>query len=282
MDGRTRRGKDKLLGGETLSLHVPDAQFNEVNAPDDGSLDSFSAEPIALDIVHEDEHILVINKPAGLVMHPAPGNRTGTLLNGLLYLYPELVNVPRAGIVHRLDKDTSGLCVIAKTICAHTHLVRQLQERSMGRSYSAIALGDVPINGTVDAPIGRHPRDRKRMAVVDKGKPAVTHFYCVQRYTGCAQLLVKLETGRTHQIRVHMAHLGHSLLGDPVYGRRLAVLPRALVAIDEVVRFERQALHATRLILTHPVSNETVSFDTKMPDDMQKLCDALDRVPVND
>lgn len=272
VDGVKRRTRDKLVGGELLSLQLPPDELV------DDSVDSLEPEAMDLPIVFEDEHIIVINKPAGLVMHPAPGNRRGTLLNGLLYHDESQARVPRAGIVHRLDKETSGLCVVARTLESHTHLVRQLQAREMGRNYTAVVIGDVPINGTVDAPIGRHPRDRKRMAVSDKGKPAVTHYQCEERYLGCARIGVKLETGRTHQIRVHMTHIGHALLGDPVYGRRLAVLPRQVADVPEVAEFQRQALHASRLTLIHPGSDEELSFEAPLPTDMTQLCAALQLV----
>ncbi|MBX2886321.1 MAG: 23S rRNA pseudouridine(1911/1915/1917) synthase RluD [Granulosicoccus sp.] len=275
VDGQSRRAKDKLLGGERLSLQLPPDLVDALLIDAEGNSQDFTAEPVEFAVVHTDDDILVINKPAGLVMHPAPGNRNGTLLNGLLYRYPELHQVPRAGIVHRLDKDTSGLCVVARTLGAHTHLVRQLQERSMGREYLAIALGDVPHNGRVDAPVGRHPRDRKRMAVVNSGKPASTLYQTQERFIACAKLQVKLETGRTHQIRVHMAHIGHPLVGDPVYGRRQAVLPRQLARIDRVRNFGRQALHASKLSLIHPASNQPIRFETKQPEDLNLLCDAL-------
>lgn len=269
VDGAKRRPRDKLVGGELLSLQLPPDELV------DDSVDCFDAQAMDLPIVFEDEHIIVINKPAGLVMHPAPGNRRGTLLNGLLHHDGAQANVPRAGIVHRLDKETSGLCVVAKSLESHTHIVRQLQAREMGRNYTAVVIGDVPINGTVDAPIGRHVRDRKRMAVSDKGKVAVTHYQCEERYLGCAKVGVKLETGRTHQIRVHMTHIGHALLGDPVYGRRLAVLPRQVACVPEVSAFNRQALHASKLTLIHPGSGEEVSFDAPLPADMTRLCAAL-------
>lgn len=276
VDGQARRTRDKVLGGELLSLQLPPDLLADLLTEADGDGESsFVPEAMDLDIVYEDEHILVINKPAGLVMHPAPGNRRGTLLNGLLHYSAAQAGVPRAGIVHRLDKETSGLCVVARSLEAHTHLVRQLQAREMGRTYTAVVIGDVPINGTIDAPIGRHPRDRKRMAVIDSGKPAVTHYECVERYVGCARVMVKLETGRTHQIRVHMTHIGHALIGDPAYGRRLAVLPRQVADVPAVAAFKRQALHATRLTLINPGSEEEMSFDAPMPADMQQLCDVL-------
>lgn len=276
VDGFTRKVSDKVLGGERLTLTLPDGLLAEELSA--GSLDAMAAEPMDLTLMFEDEHILIIDKAAGVVMHPAPGNRRGTLLNGLLHHQPSLLSVPRAGIVHRLDKDTTGLCVVAKTLEAHTHLVRQLQSREMGRRYTAVVIGDVPINGTVDEPIGRHPRDRKKMSVSDKGKPAITHYQCAERYINCAQVQVNLETGRTHQIRVHMTHIGHALIGDPVYGRRLAVLPRQLALLPEVAQFKRQALHATQLSLIHPATEQPVQIRSALPDDMQRLCTALQKM----
>lgn len=276
IDGETGRRKDKVVGGELLALRLPPDILAETLADAEGNpLSSMVAEAIEFPIVYEDEHILVINKPVGLVMHPAPGNRRGTLLNGLLHHCPALVNVPRAGIVHRLDKDTSGLCVVAKSLKSHTHLVRQLQAREMGRNYIAVVVGEVPINGTVDAPIGRHHRDRKRMAVTESGKHAVTHFECVERYLGCAKVAVRLETGRTHQIRVHMTHIGYALIGDPVYGRRLAVLPRKVADVEAVAAFNRQALHASRLTLIHPDTETLMTFEAPLPADLEQLCAAL-------
>jgi 23S rRNA pseudouridine1911/1915/1917 synthase len=280
VNGQRRRTRDKLLGGERLTLQVPASVLADALTGLDIDLSTTEPQPMDFGVVFEDEHILIIDKPAGLVMHPAPGNRQGTLLNGLLHRIPRLVNVPRAGIVHRLDKDTTGLCVVAKSLTSHTHLVRQLQARSMARHYTAVAIGEVPIDGTIDAPIGRHPRDRKRMAVTEHGKPAVTHYQRTAKYSKCAQVLVRLESGRTHQIRVHMAHIGHSLLGDSVYGRRLAVLPSELSEVGEVAAFSRQALHACRLTLIHPGLNEELSFDSALPDDMQRLCSALQEATV--
>lgn len=281
VNGQRRRTRDKLLGGERLTLHVPANVMADTFTGLDINLSATEPEPVEFTVVFEDEHILIIDKPAGLVMHPAPGNRQGTLLNGLLHRIPRLVNVPRAGIVHRLDKDTTGLCVVAKSLTSHTHLVRQLQQRSMARHYTAVAIGEVPIDGTIDAPIGRHPRDRKRMAVTEHGKPAVTHYQRTAKYSKCSQVLVRLESGRTHQIRVHMAHIGYALLGDNLYGRRLAVLPDELSAIEEVAVFSRQALHACRLSLIHPELDEKLSFDSALPEDMQRLCSALQEATVD-
>jgi len=276
VNGELGKKKSKVLGGELLSLQLPPDLLAETLADAEGHpLSSIKAESIDLPVIYEDEHILIINKPAGLVMHPAPGNRQGTLMNGLLHRHSSLYGVPRAGIVHRLDKETSGLCVVARTLESHTHLVRQLQAREMGRRYTAIVVGDVPINGTVNAPIGRHPRDRKRMSVNEHGKEAITHFECRERFLGCALVSVKLETGRTHQIRVHMTHIGHALIGDPVYGRRIAVLPRQVADVPAVANFKRQALHAHQLELIHPGSDETMTFDSPMPDDMIALASEL-------
>ena len=276
VNGQKGRKKDKVVGGELLSLQLPADLLAETMADAEGNpLSSVVAEAIDLPIVFEDDQIMVINKPAGLVMHPAPGNRNGTLMNGLLHHDPQLYTVPRAGIVHRLDKETSGLCVVAKTLESHTHLVRQLQAREMGRRYTALVIGDVPLNGTVDAPIGRHPKDRKRMAVNEHGKEAITHYECEERYLGCARVSVKLETGRTHQIRVHMTHIGYSLIGDPAYGRRLAVIPRQVADVPAVANFTRQALHAHRLELIHPSTEEEMIFDAPIPEDMADLMEEL-------
>jgi 23S rRNA pseudouridine1911/1915/1917 synthase len=222
---------------------------------------------IPLDVVHEDDSVIVVNKAAGLVVHPGSGNWDGTLLNALLQHAPGLDAVPRAGIVHRLDKDTSGLLVVAKTITAQTHLVRQLQAHTVTREYSAVVHGRLERDGKVDAPIGRHPVSRTRMAVVSKGKPAVTHYHVAALYRDATLLECRLETGRTHQIRVHLASIGHPLLGDPVYG------PRAVRR--EPHRFHRQALHARKLAFVHPVTERTMSFEAPIPGDMVELISSL-------
>lgn len=226
-------------------------------------------EAIALDVVYEDDAILVINKPAGLVVHPGSGNWQGTLLNALLYHAPSLTHIPRAGIVHRLDKDTSGLLVVAKTLEAQTHLVRQLQARSVKRVYRAIVLGAIPQEGCVDAPIGRHPGQRTKMAIVATGRPAVTYFSVLTRFSGSALVRCTLETGRTHQIRVHMQSIGHPLVGDAVYNRTRSG------DIDCVRNFPRQALHAAELGLIHPVSGEPVQWRIDPPDDFNGLVACL-------
>ena len=267
VDGRQLRAKDKLLGGELVKI---DAEIT-VETP-------FAAEPIPLTVIYEDESVLVINKPAGLVVHPAVGNWQGTLLNALLHHAPQLELVPRAGIVHRLDKDTTGLLVVAKTLEAQTSLVEQLQARSFTREYDAVINGVLTGGGKVDAPMGRHPSDRKRMAVVRTGKPAVTHYRLVRRFRAHSQIKVQLETGRTHQIRVHMAHLRHPLIGDPVYGGRLRIPPASSEVFAEALRrFPRQALHAARLGFEHPTTAEYVEWEVDMPEDMQGLLQVLEQ-----
>ncbi|WP_456269388.1 23S rRNA pseudouridine(1911/1915/1917) synthase RluD [Kushneria sp. AK178] len=266
VDGQKLRPRAPVMSGATLAL----------NAVLEESL-AWEAEPIALDIVHEDDDVLVINKPVGLVVHPAAGNQSGTLLNALLHHVPGLSALPRAGIVHRLDKDTSGLMVVAKTLAAQTSLVEQLQARRVKREYDAIVTGAMIAGGRVDAPIGRHPVDRKRQAVVaNGGKPAVTHYRVVERFRGHTHIRCRLETGRTHQIRVHMAHQRFPLVGDPVYGGRLKLPAGAGEALKEALRhFSHQALHARRLAFVHPTSQESVEFGMELPDDMFMLLDIL-------
>jgi 23S rRNA pseudouridine1911/1915/1917 synthase len=259
LDGAHAAARQKVWGGEAVVVQ-PQAHPGEL---------PYQAEDIALDIVYEDDALLVIDKPAGLVVHPGSGNWQGTLLNALLHHAPQLEAVPRAGIVHRLDKDTSGLLVVAKTLKAQTALVRQLQARSVRREYLALAWGELRHGGTVDMPIGRHPTQRIKMAAVEGGKHAVTHYEVEERFPGCTLLRCRLETGRTHQIRVHLAHIGHPLVGDPTYlsGAQNGAPPlRGLLQ-----GFPRQALHATRLALVHPVSGETVEWHAPLPDDMVAL-----------
>ena len=265
VDGEQRKQRDKVSGGEQVSLTV-ELERDE----------RFEPEPIPLDIVYEDESIIVLNKPAGLVVHPAAGNWQGTMLNALLHHDPNLDTVPRAGIVHRLDKLTSGLLVIARTLEAQTSLVAQLQERSLTREYDAVINAVLTGGGKVDAPIGRHPADRKRMAVVTSGKPAVTHYRLAERFRAHTHIKVRLETGRTHQIRVHMAHLKYPLVGDPVYGGRLRI-PRASSELlqQTLRRFPRQALHASRLGLIHPKSGEYMEWQVPLPEDMEQLLEVL-------
>lgn len=246
--------KQKLWGGERIEL---------TEAADEHKLSS-TPEDISLNIVHEDDTLIVLDKQAGLVVHPGSGNWSGTLLNALLYHAPALEHVPRAGIVHRLDKDTSGLMVVAKTLEAQTDLVRQLQARTVKRYYQALVRGKVERGGTVDAPIGRHPTQRTKMAVVKTGKPARTHYRIVERFVDCTLVECALETGRTHQIRVHMTSIGHPLVGDPVYGGGTSRVPIG-------PEFGRQALHARRLGLVHPASGKPMLWKSSVPDDMAEL-----------
>lgn len=272
VDGQTMRPRDKLVGGEQVEVQ---AVLEEIIA--------VRPQAIELNIVFEDAHIMVIDKPAGLVVHPGAGNLEGTVQNALLHHEPALAGVPRSGIVHRLDKDTSGLMVVAKTLQAHNSLVTQLQERTVRREYLALVAGKFTAGGSVEAPIGRHPRDRVRMAVVMNGRDAISHYRVAQHFQAHTLLLVTLETGRTHQIRVHMAHLGRPLVGDPLYGGRLMLPKGASDAVRDALReFRRQALHATRLGLVHPDSGEPMLWETPPPGDMQSLLDLLEREAPDD
>ncbi|WP_416139430.1 23S rRNA pseudouridine(1911/1915/1917) synthase RluD [Halomonas sp. HK25] len=265
LDGSPARPRDKVYGGEWLRLATEIEEDTR-----------FAPEDIPLDVVHEDDGVLVIDKPAGLVVHPAAGNPDGTLLNALLHHCPRLAGVPRAGIVHRLDKDTTGLMVVAKTLASQAALVAQLQARTASREYDAVCVGVMTSGGKVDAPIGRHPKDRKRQAVTASGKPAVTHYRVVERFRAHTHVRCRLETGRTHQIRVHLAHLRYPLVGDPVYGGRLKLPPGAAEPLKEILReFPRQALHARKLAFVHPGSGETVTFRSPLPDDILMLLDYL-------
>lgn len=265
VNGADKRPKDKVMLGDRICVRATPEPRVE-----------WHAEAIALDIFYEDDHILIINKPAGLVVHPAAGHASGTLVNALLHHAPEIENLPRAGIVHRLDKDTSGLMVVARSLVAHTSLVDQLQTRTMGREYDAVMNGTVTGGGIVEAPIGRHPTQRKKMAVVRDGRPAITHYRLAERFPAHTHVRCKLESGRTHQIRVHMAHIRHALVGDPVYGGRMRLPPGSTPEIGEMLRqFQRQALHARRLTLIHPVSGEELSWEAPLPDDMAQLLAAL-------
>ena len=251
--------KRKVWGGERVSLAL------EPEARDAAA----GAEAIELEIVYDDAALLVLNKPAGLVVHPGSGNWQGTLLNGLLHHHPPLAGIPRAGIVHRLDKDTSGLLAVAKTLEAQTDLVRQLQARSVTRQYLALVHGVVARDGTVDASIGRHQTQRTRMAVTEHGRAARTHYRVLERYAGATLLECSLDTGRTHQIRVHMQSIGHPLVGDPVYraGRRVG----HAAAAGSLASFRRQALHACRLGLVHPASGAPMQWEAPVPQDMREL-----------
>ncbi|WJV61636.1 23S rRNA pseudouridine(1911/1915/1917) synthase RluD [Pectobacteriaceae bacterium CE70] len=257
--------KEKVLGGELVTI---DALIEEDAR--------WEAQAIALDIVYEDQDILVINKPRDLVVHPGAGNPDGTVLNALLHHYPEIVDVPRAGIVHRLDKDTTGLMVVAKTVPAQTRLVESLQAREITREYEAVAVGTMTAGGSVDEPIARHATKRTHMAVHPMGKPAVTHYRIMEHFRAHTRLRLRLETGRTHQIRVHMAHINHPLVGDPLYGGRPRSPKGASDEFIAVLRgFDRQALHATMLRLYHPISGIQMEWHAPLPQDMVKLIDAL-------
>ena len=265
VDGQQLRAKDKVFGGETVVL-VPEVEPQVRWQP----------EAIDLDIVYEDEEIIVLNKPAGLVVHPAAGNQQGTLLNALLHHAPELNEMPRAGIVHRLDKDTTGLMVVARTLIAQKSLVEQLQARSVTREYYSLVKGALISGGTVEHPIGRHPVDRKRMAVVAEGKPATTHYRVLERFAHHTYLRVNLSTGRTHQIRVHLAYINHPLVGDPVYGGRLRIPKQASEELSSCLHgFRRQALHAGRLKLVHPQTQEEIEFSRPVPKDMEDMLETM-------
>lgn len=265
VDGTQPRPRDKVSGGEWLELKLPEAPTLADNP-----------EPIALDIVFADNDLIVVNKPPGLVVHPAAGHRDGTLVNALLHFAPELAQLPRAGIVHRLDKDTSGLLAVARSPQAQTSLVRQLQERTIHREYHALVHGVLISGGSIDAPMGRHPVDRKRMAVVSGGKAAITHYRVLERLRAHTLLQVRLETGRTHQIRVHLAHVGHPVLGDPAYGGRprpmRGLLPEAATVLTA---WRRQALHAVALGLRHPGRDEWLQFSAPLPPDFAELLQVL-------
>jgi 23S rRNA pseudouridine1911/1915/1917 synthase len=265
VDGATRRPRDKVSGGEAVLVRAELPQETR-------------AEPqaLALELVHEDRDVLVVNKPAGLVVHPGAGNPDRTLQNALLALDPGLAALPRAGIVHRLDKDTSGLLIVARTLPAHTALVRMLGERDIHREYEAICRGVMTAGGTVDAPIDRHPLERVKMAVREGGRESVTHYRVIKRFRAHTHVRVQLETGRTHQIRVHLAHAGYPIVGDRVYGGRLTLPKGAGEALRTALReFPRQALHAARLQLDHPVTGRPLECLAPLPDDMRQLLAVL-------
>ena len=266
LDGAVVKPRTKLAGDEVLELNI---QLQN-------QADDWQPQDIPLDIVFEDEHILVVNKPAGLVVHPAAGHADGTLVNALLYFDAELAYLPRAGIVHRLDKDTTGLMVVARNLAAHKHLVEALQQRTVHREYQAVVQGVITAGGSIDAAVGRHTRDRVRMCVRDDGKPAVTHYRVISRYREHTHVQLKLESGRTHQIRVHMQHIRHPLVGDPVYGGRQRIPAQADTELIEQLRnFRRQALHACRLSLQHPHSGKALTWKSALPDDMVQLLAVL-------
>jgi 23S rRNA pseudouridine1911/1915/1917 synthase len=265
VDERTMRPRDAVTGGESILLQ-PQPETALTSEP----------EALDLDIIFADDDCLVVNKPAGVVVHPGAGNPHGTLMNGLLHLVPELERLPRAGIIHRLDKDTSGLLLVAKTLQSHTALVRALAEREIARHYLAVCVGVLTGGGTIDEPIGRHPVDRLKMSVRRGGKPAVTHYRVIQRFAAHTYISVQLETGRTHQIRVHFAYRRHALIGDQTYGGRLAIPAGASDSLRDTLRqFRRQALHAEKLAFAHPQSGEKTNLQAAPPADFTDLLSAL-------
>lgn len=266
VDGDTARPKQKVFGDEEIRLFAQPIE----------SETACEAEDIPLDIVHQDESIIVINKPADFVVHPAAGHYTGTMQNALLYFDESLAAIPRAGIVHRLDKDTTGLMVVARNLSSHKYLVEQIQLHEVIREYQAVVHGVMTGGGMVDRPIGRHPRDRIKMAVTDNGREAVTHYRLLERFREHSHIRVQLETGRTHQIRVHMSYLHHPIVGDPVYaGRHRVPAGASQELIDYLKAFRRQALHAWKLTFTHPEHGRKVSFEAPLAEDMKKLIDLL-------
>ena len=265
INGQRAAAKQKVQGGESVVLNVllqPDQRWE--------------AQALPLNIVYQNDDIVIVNKPADLVTHPGAGNPDGTLVNALLHHIPETQNLPRAGIIHRLDKETSGLLVVAKTLHAHNDLVKALQAREIHREYECIVQGKLISGGTVDEPIGRHPKNRLQQAVITSGKPAITHYRIIQRFQHYTHLKVVLETGRTHQIRVHMAHIGHPIVGDPLYGGRKRIpknlSPELKIILDN---FNRQALHAKKLILINPSSGESQTFEIPAPEDFLILLNGL-------
>jgi 23S rRNA pseudouridine1911/1915/1917 synthase len=267
VNSKQLRPRDKLESGDCL---VVEAQLE--------SEESWVAEAMPLDIVFEDEQLLVINKATDVVVHPAAGHHQGTLLNGLLHHNSQQNELPRAGIVHRLDKDTTGLMVVAKTLTAHADLVEQLQQRSVSREYEAVVQGVMTGGGSIDRDLGRHPVNRKKRAVVEIGQEAITHYRVIERFRGHTHVQVNLETGRTHQIRVHMAHLNHPLVGDQLYGGRFKLPSACSKELSDCLRgFKRQALHARKLELNHPETKERMSWCADTPADMLQLIDQLRR-----
>lgn len=265
LDGAVPRPRDPVMGGERVELNVVLDTQTEAEPQD-----------IPLSVLYEDDQVIVVDKPAGLVVHPGAGNPDGTLVNALLFRDASLATLPRAGIVHRLDKDTSGVMVVARTLEAHNALVEQLSARDVHRQYLAVVVGALVSGGTADAPIDRHPRDRLRMAVRDDGREAVTHYRLRERFRAHTALECRLETGRTHQIRVHMAHLRHPILGDPMYGGALKLPKGASETTAGMLRgFRRQALHAETLEFRHPITGEAIRCTAPLPDDMQALLKVL-------
>lgn len=271
IDGKILRPKDKVHVNQTVNIAATITNITQSEA-----------QPIALDVVYEDKDIIVINKPAGLVTHPGAGNADKTLLNALLYRYPELAKLPRAGIIHRLDKDTSGLMVVTRNLIAHNKLVAALQKREIKREYEAIVNGEMIAGGTIEAPIGRHPFKRTHMAVKENGKLAVTHYRIIKRFISYTHIRVILETGRTHQIRVHLAHIGYPIVGDPNYSNSKNKISEKFnpALRHKIEQFGRQALHARHLELQHPVTGRLMVWDAKPPKDFEELLEALESYVV--
>jgi len=268
LNGENPKPKEKVWGGEEIEIQLQDAIA-------DAADERWDAQDIPLNIVYEDESVIVINKPAGLVVHPGAGNMDGTMVNALLHHAPELSQIPRAGVIHRLDKDTSGILVVTRTLTSHNSLTQQLQAREFNREYQAFVIGVMTAGGTVDAPMGRHPTHRTRMAVLphsNSAKEAITHYRVQQRYRAHTLINVKLETGRTHQIRVHMAHIKYPIIGDPVYAGRFRIPPNSSPDfIEQLGAFKRQALHAKTLGFIHPETEEYIEWSVEMPQDMLNL-----------
>ncbi len=265
LNNKTFKPKEKILGGEVIALSVKQEKTNE-----------WQGEDIAIDVVYEDDDIIVVNKPVGLVTHPGAGNWTGTLANALLYYDPSLAKLDRAGIVHRLDKNTSGLMVVARSELAQKNLSEQLQIHAVSREYSAIVYGHMISGGTIDEPIGRDPKDRIKQAVVETGKDAITHYRVIDRFAHHTHVKCILETGRTHQIRVHMSYIDHPLVADSMYGGKIRFPKKAADELKEVLKgFNRQALHAKKLTLSHPITGEQMSWKAPLPQDMQDLLAVL-------
>ncbi|HEV2613670.1 MAG TPA: 23S rRNA pseudouridine(1911/1915/1917) synthase RluD [Gammaproteobacteria bacterium] len=266
VDGKLARSKDKLVGGESIVIK---AELPEQTT-------EWSAQKIDLPIIYEDDELLIINKPVGMVVHPAAGNQQNTMANALLDYLPQLAQVPRAGLIHRLDKETSGLLIVAKTISAQTYLVSELQARKIHREYIAVINGVLISGGTVNEPIGRHVKYRQRRTVSQGGKPSVTHYRVIERFAAHTLIKVVLETGRTHQIRVHMSHIGYPLLGDKTYGAR-PIVPQGASpeAIEYIRNFKHQALHARRLSFIHPTTKKEIHFEAPVPEPLEKLIEYL-------
>lgn len=263
VDGETwRRPRNKVSLHQHIEI-TAEVQENEI----------WQGQALPLAIIYEDDSLIIINKPAGLVVHPGAGVPDSTLVNALIHHAPELKHLPRAGLIHRLDKDTTGLLVIAKTLIAHNALIKTLQAREIHREYEAIVNGIVISGGKIDAPIGRHPVHRTRMSVVNQGRSAITHYRVLERFRAHSHLLIKLETGRTHQIRVHLAHINYPIVGDPTYHKRRQAIPANLTSElrAALTQFKRQALHARRLQFIHPITQEKMSFEAPLPSDMQQL-----------